>query len=39
MLKTLENRKKIVIDSLRSAFKRKNRIEEGGVLGSKVKRE
>jgi len=33
MLKALENRKKIVVDFPRNAFKRKNRVEEGGVLG------
>ncbi len=35
----LENRKKIAVDSLRSAVKRKNRVEEGGALGLRVKRE
>ncbi len=33
MLKALENRKKIVVDFPRNAFKRKNRVEEGGALG------
>jgi hypothetical protein len=28
----LENRKKATIDSLRSALKRKNKVEEGGAL-------
>jgi hypothetical protein len=36
---TLENRKKVATNSLRSAFKRKNIIEEKGALGSRVKRE
>jgi hypothetical protein len=35
----LENIKKAVVDSPRSDFKRKNRVEEGGVLGLGVKRE
>jgi hypothetical protein len=35
----LENRKKIVADSPRSALKRKNKVEEGGALCSRVKRE
>jgi hypothetical protein len=35
----LENRKKIAVDSSRSAVKRKNRVEEGGALGLRVKRE
>jgi len=39
MQTTLENRKKAIANSLRSVFKRKNRVEEGGALGSKVKRE
>jgi hypothetical protein len=39
MQKTLENRKKATIDSPRSAFKRKNKVEKGGVLGLGVKRE
>jgi hypothetical protein len=39
MQTTLKNRKKAVVNSLRSALKRKNRVEEGGALGSKVKRE
>jgi hypothetical protein len=36
---TLENRKIVATDSRRSVFKRKNRVEEGGGLGSKVRRE
>jgi len=39
MLRALDNRKKIAVDSSRRAFKRKNRIEEGGVLGSRMKKE
>jgi len=35
----LENKKKIAINSRRSAFKRKNKIEEGGASSSKVKKE
>jgi hypothetical protein len=35
----LENRRKVVVESLRSAFKRRNKAEEGGALGSKVKKE
>ncbi len=35
----LENRKKVTIDSLRSALKRKNEVEEGGISGLGVKRE
>jgi hypothetical protein len=31
MQTTLENRKKATIDSLRSVFKRKNKVEEGGA--------
>jgi hypothetical protein len=34
----LENRKKATIDSLKSVFKRKNKVEEGGASSSKVKR-
>jgi hypothetical protein len=33
----LEHRKKVAIDSPRSALKRKNKVE-GGTLGSRVKR-
>jgi len=36
---TLKNRKKIAIDSPRSAFKRKNRVEERRASSSRVKRE
>jgi hypothetical protein len=36
---TLENRKKVIIDSPRSALKRKNKIEEKRALGSRVKKE
>ncbi len=39
MQTTLENRKKATVDSLRSAFKRKNVIEEGATSSSRVKRE
>jgi benzoyl-CoA reductase/2-hydroxyglutaryl-CoA dehydratase subunit BcrC/BadD/HgdB len=35
----LENRKKVTSNSLRSALTRKNKIEEGGALSSKMKRE
>jgi hypothetical protein len=35
----LENRKKVVTKSPRCALKRKNKVEEGGALGSKVKKE
>jgi hypothetical protein len=36
---TLENKKKVVIDSPRSVFKRKNKVEERGALGLRVKKE
>jgi len=36
---TLVNIKKIVTNSPKSALKRKNKVEEGGALGSGVKRE
>jgi hypothetical protein len=39
MQTTLKNRKKITVDSLRSAFTRKNKVEEGGASCSRVKRE
>ncbi len=39
MQTTLENKKKVVAYSPRSALKRKNRIEGGGASGSRVKRE
>jgi hypothetical protein len=35
---TLENKKKVAIDSPRNVLKMKNRGEEGGALGSGVKR-
>jgi hypothetical protein len=35
----LENKKKTITDFPRSAFKRKNKVEEGGALGSRVKKE
>jgi len=31
---TLENRKKVATNFIRSGLKRKNRVEEGGALGS-----
>jgi len=39
MLTRLENKKKATIDFPRSAFKRKNRVEEGRISGPIVKRE
>ncbi len=36
---TLENRKKVVVNSLKNVFKRNNKVEERGVLGSRVKKE
>jgi hypothetical protein len=36
---TLENKKKVTTYSPRSALKRKNKIEEGGASGSRMKRE
>ncbi len=36
---TLENKKKAAIDFPRSAFKRKNKVEEGGTSDSRMKRE
>jgi hypothetical protein len=30
----LQNKKKTIINFLRSVFKRKNKVEEGGALGS-----
>jgi hypothetical protein len=39
MQTTVEHRRKVVAKSSRSVFKRKNRIEEGGALGSRVKKE
>jgi hypothetical protein len=38
MQTTLEDRKKVAVDSPRNVLKKKNRVE-GGVLGSKVSRE
>jgi hypothetical protein len=35
----LENKKKVATNSSRSAFKRKNRVEEGGALGLGMKRD
>jgi hypothetical protein len=35
----LENKKKARSDSPRSALKKKNKVEEGGVSSAKVKRE
>jgi hypothetical protein len=35
----MENRKKVAANSLKSALKRKNKVEEGGVLSSRVKKE
>jgi hypothetical protein len=36
---TLENRKKVAADSLRSAFMKKNKVEERGASGSRMKKE
>jgi hypothetical protein len=36
---TLENKKKAIANSLINALKKKNKVEEGGASGSKVKRE
>jgi len=36
---TLENRKKVVVKSLRSAFKNKTKVEKGGASSLGVKRE
>ncbi len=36
---TLENKKKATTNSLKSALKRKNKVEEGGTSSSRVKRE
>ncbi len=36
---TLENKKKVATNSLRSVFKRKNKVEEGGASSLGVKRE
>jgi hypothetical protein len=37
MQTTLKNKKKVVANSTRSAFKMKNKVEERGVLGSMKK--
>jgi hypothetical protein len=37
MWTTLENKKETVTHFLRSALKKKNKVEEGGVLGSRMK--
>jgi hypothetical protein len=39
MWTTLENKKEVATHFLRSALKRKNKVEEGGALGSKMKSE
>ncbi len=39
MQTTLDNRKKVTTNFLRSAFKRKNKVEEGGASSFRVKRE
>jgi hypothetical protein len=39
MLTTLENKKKTIANFPRNALKKKNKIEEGRALGSRVKRE
>jgi hypothetical protein len=35
----LENRKKVITDSPRNAFKKKNKVEEGRTSDSRMKRE
>jgi len=35
---SLENRKKVVIESPRNVFKRKNKVKEGGASRSRVKK-
>ncbi len=35
----MENKKKVVTNSPRSAFKKRNKVEEGKALSSRVKRE
>jgi hypothetical protein len=35
----LENRKKVIEDFTKSDLKKKNKVEKGGALGSRVKRE
>jgi hypothetical protein len=39
MQTTLENRKKVATDSPKSALKRKNKVEERGASGSRMKEE
>ncbi len=39
MQTTVENRKKVIANSLRSVVKKKNKVEEGGALGSGMKME
>jgi hypothetical protein len=39
MWTTLENKKKTATHFLRSVLKRKNKVEEGGALGSRMKSE
>ncbi len=39
MQTSLENRKKVAVDSPRSALKKMNKVEEGGTSGLGVKRE
>ncbi len=39
MQTTAENRKKVIANSLRSAVKKKNKVEEGGALGLGMKME
>jgi hypothetical protein len=36
---TLENRRKATTKSPRSALKRKNKVEESGALGSRIKKD
>jgi hypothetical protein len=38
MQATLKNRRKVTVESPRSVLKRKNIVEEGGALGSRVKK-
>jgi hypothetical protein len=39
MQATLENRRKVVAESQRSALKKKNKVEEGGTSRSRIKKE
>ncbi len=39
MQATLENKRKDIVESLRSALKKKNKVEEGGALRSIIKKE